>query len=157
MALPVNTAVVLQYLGYTLQRDFLVAADGATTAIIEWNHIDTQPTDQTIIDAAASQAFADWQAEHGGNSTLTVRRGAIDALSAIRAESALMRAALLVVVDEFNRHTDKFELLRLALADATSLAQAKAFAAAITALPQRTGQDLRDAATASIDAGAADV
>ena len=76
MALPVNTAVVLQYLGYTLQRDFLVAADGATTAIIEWNHIDTQPTDQTIIDAAASQAFADWQAEHGGNLTLTARHGA---------------------------------------------------------------------------------
>ena len=154
MSLPTDTAVVLEYLGYSPLVDFVASSTGGVVGL-EWL-IPPPVTEQQIIDAAASQAFIDWQAEHGGNSTLTVRRGAIDALSAIRAESALMRAALLVVVDEFNRHTDKFELLRLALADATSLAQAKAFAAAITALPQRTGQDLRDAATASIDAGAAD-
>ena len=159
-------ATVLIAAGYSPESHFRVHEVPATGAenITEWRHpTDDQPTAKQLeawrTDAAPlpnGQAFSQWLAEHGGDPVLTARRQTREALSAAKAESALHRAAFLVLVDEFNRHTEKFTALRDALSTATSLADAKAKAAAIEPLPQRIGQDLRNAAIEKIDSGAAD-
>lgn len=152
---------VIEFLTGALQPDDY-ALNGNTGQISGWKHGAAQPTEQQIADAEADrttvngQVFSQWLAEHGGNAAATLRREAREALSAARAESALHRAALLVIVDEFNRHTEKFTALRNAIANANSLAEVKTAAAAIDPIPVRTGQDLRNAAEGKINAGAAD-
>jgi hypothetical protein len=58
----------------------------------------------------------------------------------------LTRAALLVMLDEFNRHSAVHRAILAAAAAATSLADFKARMGQITGIPERTPQQLLDAA-----------
>jgi hypothetical protein len=86
VAYPDNTSQVLRFLGYVPfsqeanSGDFFVESVlGAVS--LSWLHTDPQPTEQQITDTLASQAFLDWEAEHGGDPTLTARRIAKEATS----------------------------------------------------------------------------
>lgn len=57
----------------------------------------------------------------------------------------VLRAILAVLVDEFNRHSDRDGLLAAATAAATSLADFKDRIAAVPPVPTRSFADLRDA------------
>jgi hypothetical protein len=139
MALPASTARVLNSLGYEPIVDYLVKSDGGTVTV-QWFSSDPQPTEQQINDWATDavnlpngQTFSQWLADHGGDSTLTLRRSAKEALDdTAEGRSALVRAALLVFMDEVNT-------LR-----------------AIHSLPARTGSQLRTAIANKLTAGDAD-
>jgi hypothetical protein len=66
------------------------------------------PTDQEIIDAGNDlttingQVFSEWYAENGGDATLTLRKRASDLLDKVNDSEALLRALVLVMVDEIN-------------------------------------------------------
>ena len=152
MSYPAGTGTVFVYLGRRDDVEVTRVDDGERVEFLSGDVV-TEAAVSTIL---ASAEYASWLAEHGGDPVLTARRQTREALSAAKAESALHRAAFLVLVDEFNRHIEKFTALRDALSTATSLADAKAKAAAIEPIPARTGQDLRDAAIVKIDSGAAD-
>lgn len=64
---------------------------------------------------------------------------------------AIVRLAVLVIMDELNRHATKTGDILQAAADATSLADFKARMGTISAVPQRTAQDLRNAIEAKLD------
>ena len=75
----IKTATALVFLGYDPEADFTVEyADGVVSLV--WNHTDPQPTEQEINDTEASQAFLDWEAENGGDPTLTTRKQIRDAV-----------------------------------------------------------------------------
>jgi hypothetical protein len=82
MALPINTSEVLRYLtGSKAHDSWKVRIRKTGVTIEEWHLPDDQPTESEIIAAASSQAFLDWEAEHGGDPTLTARRIAKEATS----------------------------------------------------------------------------
>ena len=134
MALPGNTSVILQSLGYVPVVDFVCRKNTAGTVFLTWLHADPEPSEAAILAQGASQAFADWQAENGGDAALTLRKRAREALDASDQNGALIRAFALVVLDEVNA-------LR---------------AAAVPALPARTEAQLKNAVRAKIAAGDAD-
>lgn len=68
----------------------------------------------------------------------------------------VLRAILLIVLDEFNAHANKLNAILTAVDDATSLADLKTRVAAIPDYPQRTQAQLINAIKAQIDSGAAD-
>jgi hypothetical protein len=70
--------------------------------------------------------------------------------------AALVRAVVLLVLDEFNLHTTAVDAILSAVAAATSLADLKTRVALITALPIRTKGQLITALTTKISAGSAD-
>ena len=80
MSLPGNTGRVLEHLGFSLDSDFIVSTVNSLT-VLTWVGADPQPTEEEINTTASSQAFLDWEAEHGGNETLTKRRVAKEAIS----------------------------------------------------------------------------
>ena len=75
-----KTPTALVYLGYSSPEDFYFSKQGVAFAL-QWFHTDPQPTEQQITDTLATQAFLDWEAEHGGDPTLTARRIAKEATS----------------------------------------------------------------------------
>ena len=98
MSYPNDTAAALLSIGYNYD-DFLVEKSSAGTFIREWHHADPQPTEQQITDTIASQAFIDWQAEHGGDPVLTRRRVAKDILLTDSPEMMVLRAFLKAYAD----------------------------------------------------------
>ena len=76
MALPGNTPKILEYLGFQNTVDFDVVKESNGITNLLWYPVDTEPTEQEIIDVGNSQAFLDWKAEHGDDPTLTRRRKA---------------------------------------------------------------------------------
>ena len=78
------------------------------------------------------QVFSEWDAENGGDATLTLRKQAQDALDKIASNEALIRALALVVLDEINLLRDEH------------------------ALANRTAAQLRTAIKTKIAAGEAD-
>lgn len=62
----------------------------------------------------------------------------------------LTRAAMLVILDEFNRHSVVHRAILKAAADATNLASFKTAMAAITSIPERTPLELLSAARAKL-------
>ena len=74
-----KTPLALTYLGYIDDVDFRFNLSSGAYSL-EWFHTDPQPTEQEIIDTAASQAFLDWEAENGGDPTLTTRKQIRDAV-----------------------------------------------------------------------------
>ena len=55
------------------------------------------PTEQEIIDTAASQAFLDWEAENGGDPTKTARRIAKEAVAT---PAGMLLVALIVAMKD---------------------------------------------------------
>jgi len=72
------------------------------------------------------------------------RRDETVALSLDQTEE-ILRAILSVIVDEFNRHSDRDQAVKDQTALATSLANFQTRMAGIARVPSRTLQDLRDA------------
>lgn len=162
MPLPKNTADVLIAAGYQVLRDFVCVEQSGETRL-EWSHTDPQPTEQQINDWANSttqlpsgQTFAQWLAINGGDVLLTLHSQAKQFFAAQKYESAVIRAFMLLVLDELNAHSTKLNSVLTAIDNAASLAQLKTAVAAITDLPVRTAQQLRTAIQNKIDAGDAD-
>jgi hypothetical protein len=63
---------------------------------------------------------------------------------------SLSRALALLVLDEFNAHTDTTNAILTAIGNANTLAEVKAAVGAIVPLPTRTQQQLIDALKAKI-------
>jgi len=126
--------------------DFVCEVSG----IIKWDSakLGTQPT-QAQLDAVT-------RAQVDAAKALKYRTEAKSALSAAKADSATLRALLLIILDEFNLHTAKTNSILTAIDNATTLATLKTAVAAITDLPTRTAQQLRNAIQNKIDAGDAD-
>lgn len=87
-------------------------------------------------------------------------RDAVDAASLATARNAaaaqlqqqedILRALMLLVLDEFNAHTTAVNGIGLAIANGASLAAIKTAIQALTPLSQRTEQQLRDAIRAKL-------
>jgi len=150
-----NTATVLSYLGFTPLVDFN-ASSSLGVVSVEWMSASQQPTEQEIDTTAASQEFIDWQAENGGDQLKTLRKKAKDALSDSKSENALLRAVLLIIVDEFNNHSDKTNAILDAIDGASNLSGLKSSIGAINDLPQRTGAQLRTEVKTKLTNGDAD-
>ena len=104
---PFNTALILRFLGHSI-TDFEVTKT-KTGYRVDWTSVDTEPTEQEIIDAGNDlttingQVFSVWYAENGGDPVATLRRKAREALDKQNAETeALIRALAFVVMDEIN-------------------------------------------------------
>ena len=68
----------------------------------------------------------------------------------------VLRAIVLLVLDEFNTHASKINAILTAIDGASSLAEVKTAIAAIPDYPQRTGAQLLNAIKNKIDSGDAD-
>jgi hypothetical protein len=155
--LPEITVKILQYLYPAATGYSVVSYQGIIS--LEWDEAQTgvsKPTDQEIIDAGNSQEFIDWYAEHGGDTVLTRRRIAREAIEGLRDTDHLIRAALFAIVDELNRHADKHNEILDAVDAAVSLADFKSRVAAIGDYPQRTKAQLKAAAVDIINDGTSD-
>lgn len=113
MAFPDATPNVLISLGYELLTDFTCETIQGVITITEWSHADPQPTEQQINEWAtdttplpSGQLFSQWLSEHGGDATITAKRLAKELYDDQKQQGRQIRAALQVVVDEFNRHSD---------------------------------------------------
>ena len=108
MAYPNNTSTICTFLGYISPTDFNVSITTKHGIVLTWFHTDPQPTEQEIIDAGNDlttvngQVFSEWYAENGGDATLTLRKRASDLLDKVNDSEALLRALVLVMVDEIN-------------------------------------------------------
>lgn len=78
--LPINTPAILTHI--TGEADtWSVLNRGGNYSIAGWTSATPQPTEAEIIAHGATQAFLDWEAEHGGDPTLTARRIAKEAVA----------------------------------------------------------------------------
>ena len=121
--------------------------------------IDFQPIATVPQRSAAQSALAafDWSQTAQDAWELQQRRvEAKAALAEAKAESATLRALLLIVLDEFNLHSAKTNAILTAIDNAATLAALKTAVAAITDLPTRTAAQLRTAIQNKIDAGDVD-
>lgn len=159
---PPNTAAALIYLGYSADQDFSCFASSPGGAVtVEWSHVDTQPTEQAIIDTLASSEFATWLAENGGDPVLTLRRRAREALDAQTDTNQLIRAALIETLLYVRDAHRNLNALIDGIGVASNLAQVKTAAAAIGKVPAPADDaaflaGARAAIKDRIDAGEAD-
>lgn len=154
-----QTGTVLNYLGFEQFIDFELSKSGVSPAAVftlNWLSATPQPTEAEITAAEASADYLSWRDENGGDAVKTLRKEAELELSALKREAAALRAFMLLVVDELNSHSDTTNAVLSAAAAATSLASFKSGMAAISALPTRTGAQLRTAVINKIRAGNAD-
>jgi hypothetical protein len=93
MAYHANTPMALYFQNYELDLDF----DFNDKGFLNWFHTDPQPTEQQINDTLASQAFLDWEAENGGDPTLTARKKIREALDTPTGK--VLRALILELID----------------------------------------------------------
>jgi hypothetical protein len=131
--------------------DYQIIDNGTGPTIELWNtaKLGPQPTAEQL--AAVTQAQVD-------AARLTRQRNAAkDALASNEQQSnALIRAVVLLMLDEFNAHSAKTNAILDAIDGATSLANLKTAVSAIANLPIRTNQQLRIAIENKLDAGDAD-
>ena len=156
MAITASTPFVLGFLGYK-DEDFTVSKYGVgveAVFLLSWHSASQQPTEQEVTDAEVSQEYIDWYAENGGDPVKTLRKQTGDSLS--QDSGALLRAVILILVDEFNRHSDRTNAILTAVGDATSLATLQSAVGLINPIPARTGAQLKAAAIAKINSGDAD-
>lgn len=162
MTLPTNTGQILRAAGYRPSIDYIAQSAAGIISLV-WSNSAQQPTDQQINDWGNSitplpsgLTFAQWLAVNGGDASLTLRYKAKAILSENKSDAAVLRAVILLMLDEFNMHTAKTNAILTAIDNAASLAALKTAVAAITDLPTRTAQQLKTAIQAKIDAGDAD-
>ena len=140
------------------ELEFSVMFDSKTGATIinQWDSVLIQPTEQEINDTAITQGFLDYEAENGGDPLKTLRKRAEIDLSGTASDNALLRAVLLILVDEFNIHSLKTNAILDAIDGAANLAGLKSTVGAIADLPNRTGAQLRTATINKLQSGDAD-
>lgn len=102
MSYRADTAGVLMSLGYDPVLDFRVDVAGGGVITLQWLHGDPQPTEAEVDAQAGTQVYIDWVAEHGGDATKTRRKRAGDAVDGRAQSDIVLRAALLVIMDEIN-------------------------------------------------------
>jgi hypothetical protein len=152
-----NTASVIKFLLPSLDsEDFDVVDRKGIVTIDRWESPLVQPTEQEVATAAASQEYLDWYAENGGDPTKTRRKQAELLLSDDQSSNRLLRAVILTMVDEFNRHSARTNAILDAIDSSTNLASLRAAVGTINNIPARTGAQLRAAAINKIKAGEAD-
>jgi len=92
-----KTGRVFIYLGID-PDEFDVAFKDGDYVITRYESATPQPTEQEIDTAAASQGFLDWEAENGGDPTLTARRIVKDALN--EPSGKVLVALVKVLIDQ---------------------------------------------------------
>ena len=155
MSYSTKTPSVLSYLFPNI--DFLLVdlvSRGGITTIDRWDAPEIQPTEQEITTAEASQAYIDWYADNGGDPVKTRRKQTSDSLG--QDSGALLRSVILILVDEFNRHSDRTNAILAAVGNASSLGALQSAVGLINPIPARTGAQLKAAAIAKINNGDAD-
>ena len=121
--------------------------------------ISFQPSATAPQQAAANSALAafDWsQAAHDAWLLVQDRSALVASLTNGPQHAKLMRALMLVLLDELNLHALKINAILTAINNGTTLAQVKTNIAAITDYPTRTKANLVTALTNTINAGEAD-
>ena len=152
-----NTAQVIKFLLPALGSDQVDVVDRKGVVTIDrWDSVLTQPTEAEVVTAAGSPEYATWLAENGGDPALTLRKQAEDNLSDNQKSNLLLRAVILTMVEEFNRHSDRTNAILDAIDGANNLASLKSAIGVINNIPARTGAQLRTAAIAKIRAGDSD-
>jgi hypothetical protein len=142
-----DAALILVSLGFKPDIDF-IAVNGTPTScdIVALNGA-TLPS-EAEIDAAAPNTAANLLAiEHAK---------LVSMLSNGPDHAKLLRALLLIVLDEFNLHAEKINAILTAIDSGSTLAQVKTNIAAIADYPTRTKANLITAMTNKINAGDAD-
>lgn len=79
---------------------------------------------------------------------LTAARDA--AAAQLQAQEDILRAFMLIVLDEFNTHAQKVNALGQAIIDGANLSEIKTGVQAVGVVPERTEQQLRDAIRARL-------
>ena len=152
-----NAAQVVKYLLPALDFNLVSFVDRKGVATIDrWESVLIQPTEEEVSKAAASPEYATWLAENGGDPTRTLRKQAEDSLSDNQKSNMLLRSVILILVDEFNRHSDRTNAILDAIDGANSLSSLKSAIGTIPNIPTRTGGQLRKAAISKIKAGDSD-
>lgn len=129
--------------------DWGIASKDGVEFICRWNNaLGAQPTQEQL------DAITDTDIINARQQKLYVAAKAL--LTADDSVSKKEKAVLLVILDTFNRQSKQFRDLMAAIANATSLADLKTRAAAITTEPARTISDMKTAIGNKIDAGNAD-
>lgn len=114
--------------------------------------------DATAQQIADAQAIIDgWDTSPAARAARQVADERLDAVAELaRADRKLLRAFILLMLDELNGHAATINSLLTAIDNAASLAQLKVAVALIADYPTRTAQQLRTAITNRITAGDAD-
>jgi len=73
--------------------DFITRQKG-NEVYLDWFHLDPKPTEAEIAAVEISQAYIDWYAEHGGDSTLTLRRKSREVVDGANELSVAQRAEM---------------------------------------------------------------
>ena len=114
MAYPLNALDVIAFLVGAAPRpegrdfDAELLPDKSGIEIAGWAHASSLPSEAEVAAAAADQTsvggktFSQWLAENGGDAAQTTRRAAGELIDASNDRGAVLRAALLVVMDEIN-------------------------------------------------------
>jgi len=140
-------ALAVLYPMAQLPEDYTVVAPGVITY---WNAplLGPQPSQATIDAVTPAQVDNAIAARH--------RQQVLNALSEIDRNAQLTRAAVLVILDEFNQHALKINAILDAVDGANTLGVLKSAVAAIADYPQRTNAQLINAIQSVITAGDVD-
>jgi hypothetical protein len=144
-----NAAQILRdFYGFVANVDFLAGDNGDGKTGVDW-------LSQTPMPAVAEiEAITDPQI---ATAVTSRERAVLSALvNAAQREAALTRAAVLVILDEFNAHALKTNAILNAVDGAATLAALKTAVAAIADYPQRTKAQLLTAMQNKIQAGDTD-
>lgn len=151
MAYPFKTAEVFIGLGIKPEH-FTATTDGAGGVLIT-NYISPipQPTEAEVITELGNNpnGFAN-------RLLLNDRVDLVAMLVGGPKHAKLMRALMLILLDEFNLHAIKINAILTAIDSGGTVAQIKTNILAITDFPQRTKANLITALTNKINAGDAD-
>ena len=142
-------AIVYLYPNSIPQDDWQIAQEGQDIVIVKWNPaLGSQPTQAQLDAVTQSQIDAAKAAKY--------RNAAKATLAAVKAESATLRAFMLLMLDELNAHTAKINSILTAVDNAATFATLKTAILAIADLPTRTANQLRTAINNKLDAGDGD-
>jgi len=126
------------------ERDWIVGDSGAGEQIIFWNiALGTQPT-EVSLDAITDQQVVNAMALRFAQAAKAAATSSIDIGSAITGDKMerIVRALVLMILDEFNAHAIKTNAILTAIDNASTLAQLKTAVLAIPDYPQRTAAQL---------------
>lgn len=118
----------------------------------------TGPT-YTVGETEVTEAWAkvNLTSQELSDRNTAARTSAVDLLSAFQyGELMVLRAVMLVILDELNLHATKINAILTAIDNGSTLAQVKTNIAAIADYPARTAGQLRTAVEGKLTAGDAD-
>lgn len=151
MAYPRDTAELLLAMGFG-PDDYVAISDGPDAVrLAEWRSPLPQPTVTDVITFSAANPNA-----YALKLLTNDRELLISWLVKGPPHAKLLRALMLVLLDELNLHAAKINAILTAIDTGGTLAQVKTNIAAIPDYPTRTKANLLTALTATITAGDAD-